>query len=216
MSSGRSYYSLLPLLFRRSHWKGIVLNGSPFTLEGTLGGVIMHSDPNQPAPPIFLASMYQTRKDAKRTVITTHGEATGFFVTFLDNHDRNHRFYFVDALNPHRWDNQLTLALGALFGLQGIPCLYYGTEQGLHGIGGLDAAVREALWSKPSAFDGAHPFYRAIKAIAQVRASQPALRYGRQYFRQLSGNGRDFSISPFTPGVIGFSRIECCDISAFV
>jgi len=178
-----------------------------FDLEGTLGGVVKHADPNQPAPPTLLASMYQTRKDAERTVITTHGEATGFFVTFLDNHDRNHRFYFVDALNPHRWDNQLTLALGTLFGLQGIPCLYYGTEQGLHGIGGSDTAVREALWGKPSAFDDVHPFYRAIKAIAQVRASQPALRYGRQYFRQLSGNGRDFSISPFTPGVIGFSRI---------
>jgi hypothetical protein len=67
--------------------------------------------------------------------------------------------------------------------------------------------VREALWGEPSAFDEAHPFYRAIRAIAQVRASQPALRYGRQYFRELSGNGRDFSISPFTPGVIGFSRI---------
>jgi len=39
------------------------------------------------------------------------------------------------------------------------------------------------------------------------RAAQPALRYGRQYFRQLSGNRQDFSISPFTPGVIAFSRI---------
>src|SRR5262249_2113546 len=86
-------------------------------------------------------------------------------------------------------------------------CLYYGTEQGLHGIGGSDASVREALWGKPNPFDEAHPFYPIIKSIALVRAAPPALRYGRQYFRPLSGNKRDFSISPFTPGVTAFSRI---------
>jgi len=38
------------------------------------------------------------------------------------------------------------LAITVLFGLQGIPCLYYGTEQGLHGRGHSDQFVREALW----------------------------------------------------------------------
>jgi hypothetical protein len=33
------------------------------------------------------------------------------------------------------------------------------------------------------------------------------LRYGRQYFRQLSGNRTDFGISSYTPGVIAVSRI---------
>jgi len=33
------------------------------------------------------------------------------------------------------------------------------------------------------------------------------LRYGRQYFRQVSGNRRDFAVSPFPQGVIAFSRI---------
>jgi glycosidase len=151
--------------------------------------------------------MYQARKTAERTVITTHGEASGFFVTFLDNHDRTQRFFFQDPSNADRWDQQLTLALGVLFALQGIPCVYYGTEQGLHGIGDSDAAVREALWGKQNAFDDGHPFYKALKSIAAVRAAQPALRYGRQYFRQLSGNRRDFAVSTFTPGVISFSRI---------
>jgi glycosidase len=31
------------------------------------------------------------------------------------------------------YDQQIVLAVALLFGLQGIPCLYYGTEQGLHG-----------------------------------------------------------------------------------
>ena len=33
------------------------------------------------------------------------------------------------------------------------------------------------------------------------------LRYGRQYFRQVSGNGTDFGISAFPAGVLAFSRI---------
>lgn len=176
-----------------------------FPLEGTLGSVVKH--PGGAAPPSNLAGMYQVRKVDERSVITTHGEASGFFVTFLDNHDRNQRFYFVDSQNPRRWDSQLTLALASLFGLQGIPCVYYGTEQGLHGIGNVDAAVREALWGQPNAFDHTHRFYKMLQAIAQVRASQPALRYGRQYFRQLSGDRTNFAISTFTPGVIAFSRI---------
>ena len=40
-----------------------------------------------------------------------------------------------------------------------------------------------------------------------MRARQPALRYGRQYLRPVSGDGRTFSISAFSPGVIAFSRI---------
>jgi glycosidase len=175
-----------------------------FALEGTLNG----ADPHQPKPPTLLVDMYEARKRAERTVITTHGEASGFFVTFLDNHDRHQRFFFEDAANPHRWDNQLTLALGVLFGLQGIPCIYYGTEAALHGIGDSDANVREALWGKlPNPFDQAQPFYKALQGIAEVRAHQPALRYGRQYFRQLSGNRRDFAVSSFTPGVISYARI---------
>ena len=174
-----------------------------FALEGNLGNVVKGR-----ATPEALVGMYEKRKAIERTVITTHGEASNFFVTFLDNHDRHARFYFQDPANPHRFDQQLTLALGCLFGLQGIPSVYYGTEQGLHGIGNSDADVREALWGKPNAFDQNHPFYKALQGIAATRAQQPALRYGRQYFRQFSGpTGVDFGISPFTPGVIAFSRV---------
>jgi len=97
--------------------------------------------------------------------------------------------------------------MGCLFTLQGIPCLYYGTEQGLHGMGDSDQCVREALWGKPNAFDINHPFYKAIQAISYLRAGQPALRYGRQYFREISGNGKEFGISTTKPGILAFSRI---------
>ncbi len=163
-------------------------------------------------PPNAVVQMYQRRKQAELGILSSHGEATNFFVTFLDNHDQPRRFYFSPAEAPHRYDDQVTLGLGCLFALQGIPCLYYGTEQGLHGDGSgqpneADWAVREALWGKENPFDRASPFYERIKALALVRGLQPALRYGRQYFRSVSGNRRDFGISPFPTGVLAFSRI---------
>jgi glycosidase len=102
--------------------------------------------------------------------------------------------------------------VACLYTIQGIPCLYYGTEQRLHGGDGTnDELVREALWGKipnpPLPFDQTNKFYVAIRDIARVRATQPALRYGRQYFRPISGDGATFSISSFAPGVVAFSRI---------
>jgi hypothetical protein len=66
--------------------------------------------------------------------------------------------------------------------------------------------VRECLWAGPG-FDENSPFYRDIQAIANVRNEQPALRYGRFYFRPASGDGQTFGISPFPHGVLAFSRI---------
>ena len=77
----------------------------------------------------------------------------------------------------------------------------------MHGRGDSDQYVREALWGKPGTFDTGHPFYRAIRDLSAIRAAQPALRYGRLYFRPLSGDGVHFGASPFSPGVLAFSRI---------
>jgi glycosidase len=169
-----------------------------FRLPGVLKGLV---------PPSEVVSMYQARKDIERGVISSHGEATRFFVTFLDNHDQHARFHYVDPQDPHRFDDQLTMAVACLFTLPGIPSLYYGTEQGLHGLGDSDGSVREALWGAPRAFDPDHPFFRATRAVADLRAGQPALRYGRFYFRPLSGDGRHFGISPFAGGVLAYSRV---------
>ncbi len=156
--------------------------------------------------PAEVIAMFANRKQVERDVISSHGEAGRFFVTFLDNHDQNNRFHFSPPEEPYRFADQLTLGVGCLFTLQGIPCLYYGTEQGLHGSGS-EEAVREALWGKPNAFDRSHPFYATIERLARVRASEPALRYGRQYFRPVSGDGIHFGISTSGPGVLAFSRI---------
>jgi glycosidase len=157
--------------------------------------------------PSEVVTMYEQRKLIERDILSTHGDATNYFVTFLDNHDQTQRFYYSPAADPHGFDDQLTLGFVCLFSLQGIPCLYYGTEQGLHGSGNAPEAVREALWGKPSPFDQSSTFYRAIKDIASVRDNQPALRYGRQYFRPLSGDAVTFSISQLAPGILAYSRL---------
>jgi glycosidase len=157
------------------------------------------------SPPSDLVSMFHLRKEKERDVLSSHGDATRFFVTFLDNHDVQERFRFVDPKNKHRFDDQVTLAFACLYALPGIPCLYYGSEQGLHGHGS-DPAVREALWGGPG-FSEANFFYGAIQQIARVRSLRPPLRYGRFYFRPTSIDGHVFRISTSNGGVLAFSRI---------
>jgi glycosidase len=157
-----------------------------------------------------LAAMYQNRARAERTLLTSHGEAGQYFVTFLDNHDdHDFRFAPVSPAGTDAFDAQFALGFGCLAALQGIPCLYYGTEQGLTGMGAGtgDAGVREALWGKPNAFDRTATFYRVVQDLLSLRAREPALRYGRQYFRPVSGDGTTFGMSPFPDGVLAFSRV---------
>ena len=67
--------------------------------------------------------------------------------------------------------------------------------------------VREALWGKPDAFSQNSIYFHAIQELALVRDAQPALRYGRCYFRPISGDGVHFGISTSAPGIISYSRI---------
>jgi glycosidase len=157
------------------------------------------------AAPSELVSMYQLRKRIEAGVLSSHGDATRYFVTFLDNHDVKERLRFVQPGNEHQFDDQVTLGLGCLYSLPGIPCLYYGTEQGLHGSGS-DVAVREALWGGPG-FQQGSAYYKQISQLGKLRAEEPALRYGRFYFRPISGDGQHFGVSTFPEGILAFSRI---------
>jgi glycosidase len=100
------------------------------------------------------------------------------------------------------------MGVACLYSLPGVPCLYYGTEQGLHGGDGEnDPSVREALWGIDPNFPQNSLFYSQIQKIVAVRNSEPALRYGRFYFRPLSGDNINFGVSPFPGGVLAWSRI---------
>jgi glycosidase len=165
--------------------------------------------------PVEIAQMFRRHKQLTESLISSQGEASRYFVTFLDNHDQQARLRWVDPADPHRYDDQATLALACLFTLQGIPCVYYGTEQGLCGHGDRPEYVREALWGKANAFDPHHPFYRTIQQLSAIRSKQPALRYGRQYFRPISGDGANFGFSNYTSGVLAYSRV-LSDLEAVV
>jgi glycosidase len=172
-----------------------------YPLFNTLVPVIKGS-----SAPQAMVGMYQQRKQIEENILSSHGDATRFFVTFLDNHDNKARIRYIPPNGVPIYDNQVTAGLACLFALPGIPCLYYGTEQGLHGAGTTDPAVREALWGGPG-FVATNPFYLQIQKGAAVRATQAALRYGRFYFRPISGNKQTFGISNIAPGVLAFSRI---------
>lgn len=151
-------------------------------------------------PPEHMAMHYEHRQEVLRGISSSHGDAGGHYVTFLDNHDLNERF--------GAWisDEQVTMGLTCLFTMIGIPCVYYGTEQGLRGHGNTREHSREALWGHAQ-FDMDHPFYEHIKALAELRKKHPALSYGRQYFRPCSGDGTNFGHSSYAGGVIAYSRI---------
>jgi glycosidase len=163
------------------------------------------------APVESVRIVFENRKAAEGGQLSSHGEAGRYFVSFLDNHDQHER-----VQNPSTPAPQVTLALALLFSLQGIPCVYYGTEQGLPGTVNPDGtpdlsaneSTREALWGKtPKAFDRAHPTFLAIQKLAALRTNEPALSYGRLYFREVSGNGTDFGHSSGNGGIVAFSRI---------
>src|SRR5713226_3129659 len=125
------------------------------------------------APPSSLVAMFQQRKTIEQDILSSHGDATRYFVTFLDNHDMKERIRYEDPQDPSKYDDQVTLGIACLLSLPGIPCVYYGTEQLLHGHGS-DPAVREALWGGPG-FNQGSKFFGEIRRIAQVRAAQAAL-----------------------------------------
>ncbi|SFM57769.1 alpha-amylase family glycosyl hydrolase [Methanolobus profundi] len=160
-------------------------------------------------------SALRDRYDAFRDLYTDHGEAGRYFVTFVDNHDQMIRPYrrFMHGNMIHE---QAVLAMSYLLTTQGIPCIYYGTEQGFDGGGHDDAYIRECMfggnWGAFNTtghhfFDPWHPIYAGISDVAKVRKMEKALRYGRQYFRQTSANGNDYSHPCSGKCTLAYSRI---------
>ena len=171
-----------------------------FPLSYKLPQVIKSADNVTPKD---IEDMYNYRKSCQKTLISSHGEAGQYFVTFLDNHDTHWRFYH----GIPQYEDQFYLGISALLTLPGIPCMYYGTEQGLYGGGNSDKCVRQALWQVPNTFNRQHAFYQAVQKLTKLRLQYSALRYGRLYFRELSGDGKHFGVSSFNHGVLSYSRI---------
>jgi len=155
--------------------------------------------------PSELANHFNYRREVLKKIINSHGEAGSFYVTFIDNHDIDRRFH------NKQFPEQTKLILTCLMTMQGIPCVYQGIEQGFDGYAPDQDRrreyVRETLWGNPNSFSPQNEFYLLIRELSKLRDQYPALKYGRQYFRECSGNGSDFGYSPYTGGIISFSRI---------
>ncbi len=160
------------------------------------------------AAPSSIAGVFEKRAEFLKDILKGHGSRGEYFVTFLDNHDQDSRFGNTGrAKRP----DQIALGLALLFTLQGIPCVYYGTEQGLSGhktrASMDDSHVREALWGKRGGFSPDTAIYWAIQGLSALRREHPALRCGEQFFRPVSGDGVHFGVSELPGGVLAYSRI---------
>ncbi len=156
-------------------------------------------------PPSELAFHFNYRREALKKTISSHGEAGAFYVTFIDNHDIDRRFH------NKQFPDQTRIILTCLMTMQGIPCIYQGNDQGFDGFAPDNDRrreyARETMWGKPDSFSKQNEFYRLIRKLSDLRDQHPALRYGRQYFRECSGNGIDFDFSSYPGGIVSFSRI---------
>ena len=144
-------------------------------------------------------------------------------VTSVDDHDhvdqgsQKHRFCaggFETLALPVMALNATTL---------GIPCIYYGTEQIFDGEGGGDGSdryIREAMFGGEFGafrsrgrhfFNEDQPVYRQLAEIHKLRRDQLTLRRGRQFLRQISGDGVNFGFPEKMNGrilsIVAWSRI---------
>lgn len=116
-------------------------------------------------------------------------------VNFLDNHDVPRFLYNrPDAGGP----DALRSALAYLLTEDGIPCLYYGTEQDF--AGGNDPANREPLWWSGYATDGTT--FRWIARLTRIRRGYLALTHGDFHVAWATEHTAEESDA----GVIAFER----------
>ncbi|ABQ25936.1 alpha-amylase family glycosyl hydrolase [Geotalea uraniireducens] len=145
-------------------------------------------------------------------------------VTMINDHDQvckgEHKARFCAAGDGSK------LALGAL-ALNamtiGIPCIYYGTEQRFDGRGdwdGADRYIRETMFGgsfgafrskERHFFDESGDLFRELADILKLREEKLVLRRGRQYLREISGDGVNFDLPRIMGGrmlsVVAWSRI---------
>jgi glycosidase len=148
------------------------------------------------------------------------GEAAALRLpTFISNHDQGRYGYFLFKNLPNISDREALqrteLAYAMLFTLRGVPVIYYGDEQGFAGVGDDMGARQDMFASRVPAFNServigaaavagadhfntGHALYQALRELSALRASQPALRRGRQWVRAYSEK----------PGLFAVSRID--------
>jgi alpha-amylase len=191
---------------------GTVFFGLDSVLDFRLAEGVYGDDANAPLRDVLKSfKSPQTlfnRLEAQRERALNRGELGRFLVTFVDNHDS---FWQPTGRFGHgATDEQIIGAAGFLLTTLGTPCLYYGTEQGLSGAGD-DNAIREALFDVQAGgkniLNPACNIYRAIGEVAAVRRARAELRFGRMYYRQISGDGVNFGLAYGSACTLALSRL---------
>jgi glycosidase len=151
------------------------------------------------------------RLEAIRNRALSRSELGRYLVTFVDNHDS---FWQRGSgrISTSAPDEQTVAAIGFLLCYLGTACIYYGTEQGVEGgANGDDNDLRRALFDKATPgrnlLNPNCKIYKSIAAIALVMREREPLRFGRMYFRQISGNGVNFGLPNGSTYTLAFSRL---------
>jgi glycosidase len=172
------------------------MGGGPFKLDSVLDYPLYFKMKS-----IFAGGTGSTKQLAEHynAVVTNYDPAAqNQLVTFLDNHDQP-RFLSLKGANTDR----LKLALVFLYTAHGIPCLYYGTEQGFNGA--KDPWDREDMFAGefewgPSLgdnFNMTHPLFQLVTKLNNFRRLYPALKTGVQSNLWTDSNG---------PGLYAYTR----------
>jgi len=126
-------------------------------------------------------------------------------VTMINDHDQVCKGQNKARFCADSDGSRLVLSALALNAMTlGIPCIYYGTEQLFDGQGagdGADRYIRECMFGGPFGafrsqgrhfFNESGPVYRELAKILKLRSKRLVLRRGRQYLREISGDGINF------------------------
>ena len=148
------------------------------------------------------------RHAAQQDRALNHGESGKYLVTFIDNHDS---FWQPDGrIAATANDLQVIGAIGYLLCSLGTPCIYYGTEQGFEGNGN-DEAIRESMFDKNqpgiNCLNTKAFIYQEISKIANIMRNNNSLRFGRIYYREISGDGINFGLPFGSSYTLAFSRL---------
>ena len=91
-------------------------------------------------------------------------------ITFIDNHDMVRFLKGSQVLD-------LMQALGFIFTIPGIPCIYYGTEQAFDET--RASMFADGFYTKDDQYDTQSALYTYIRTLTQLRAEYEAFRYGK-------------------------------------
>jgi len=155
---------------------------------GTMGGGAFKEDSVVDYPLYFMVNNVFASATGNTKQIEDHYNAVAAnydpaaqmrLVTFLDNHDQP-RFLSVGGATADR----LKVALSFLYTSRGVPCLYYGTEQGFNGT--TDPNDREDMFAGQfkdgpagvDSFNMTHPLFQLIALLNNFRRLYPALQTG--------------------------------------